>query len=114
MYAVALGKPADFIGRDALLRQQARGVTKRLVQFTLDDASVFAWGGEPIVMDGRYVGELTSAGYSRALGRSVAFGYARSPDADTPLSDAMIDGARYAIDIAGRLHDATVHPRTIR
>ncbi len=114
VYAVALGKPADFIGREALLRQQARGVGKRLVQFTLSDPSAFAWGGEPIIMDGRYVGELTSAGYSRKLGRTVGFGYARSPDADTPLSDAMIDGARYAIDIAGTLHDATVHRQTIR
>jgi 4-methylaminobutanoate oxidase (formaldehyde-forming) len=114
VYAVALGKPVDFIGRDALLGQQARGVTKRLVQFTLNDPSAFAWGGEPIVMDGRYVGELTSAGYSRKLGRIVAFGYARSPDAHTPLSDAMIDGARFAIDIAGSVHDATVHRQPIR
>ena len=52
---------------------------KRLVQFTLDDPAAFPWGGEPILMDGRSVGELTSAGYSRKLGRAVAFGYAKSP-----------------------------------
>ena len=35
--------------------------------FTFDDPAAFPWGGEPILMDGRNVGELTSAGYSRKL-----------------------------------------------
>ena len=113
-YAVALAKPVDFIGRDALLRQTERGVTKRLVQLTLDDPAAFPWGGEPVLMDNRYVGELTSAGYSRTFGRAIAFVYARSADADTPLTDAAIDNARYAVDIAGTLHSATVHRETIR
>jgi 4-methylaminobutanoate oxidase (formaldehyde-forming) len=113
-YAVALAKPVDFIGREALLRQAERGVTKRLVQLTLDDPAAFPWGGEPVLMDDRYVGELTSAGYSATLGRAVAFVYARSVDADTPLTDAAIDNARYAVDIAGTLHQATVHRETIR
>jgi len=111
-YAVALGKPVDFIGRDALLRQRERGVTKRLVQFTLDDHAAYPWGGEPILMDGRSIGEITSAAYVRSLGRAVAFGYAKSPDANTPLTDAMIGGARYAIDIAGTLHAASVRAKT--
>ena len=111
-YAVALGKPVDFIGRDALLRQRERGVTKRLVQFTLDDHAAYPWGGEPILMDGRSIGEITSAAYVRSLGRAVAFGYAKSPDANTSLTDAMIGGARYAIDIAGTLHAASVRAKT--
>ena len=113
-HAVSLGKPVDFIGRDALLKQCERGIAKRLVQFTLDDPAAYPWGGEPILMDGLAVGELTSAGYSRKLGRAVAFGYAKSPDPGTPLTDAMIDGARYAIDIAGEAHAATVHREPMR
>ena len=88
-------------------------MTKRLVQLTLDDPAAFPWGGEPILMDGRYVGELTSAGYSRSLGRAVAFAYAKSHDASTPLTDATIREARYEIDIAGTLYAATV-PRQLR
>jgi len=107
-YAVALDKP-DFIGRDALLRQRERGLSKRLVQFTLDDPAAFAWGGEPVLMDGRPVGELTSTGYSRKLDRMVAFGYAKSSRPDIALTDAMIREARYAIDIAGTACAATVH-----
>jgi 4-methylaminobutanoate oxidase (formaldehyde-forming) len=99
-HAVAFDK-GDFIGRDALLRQRDEGVAKRLVQLTLDDARAFAWGGEPIVMDGRPAGEVTSAGYSRMLGRIVAFGYVKSGDRGAPLTDAAVAAGRYEIDIAG-------------
>jgi 4-methylaminobutanoate oxidase (formaldehyde-forming) len=105
-FAVALDKTAAFIGRDALLRQRDAGLRKRLVILTLDDPQAFPWGGEPIVMDGRSVGELTSAGYSRKLGRAVAMGYAR---ADHVLTDAELLAARYEIDIAGVHHRATPH-----
>ncbi|HXR56238.1 MAG TPA: FAD-dependent oxidoreductase [Casimicrobiaceae bacterium] len=108
LYAVAFDKPA-FIGCDALLAQRERGASKRLVQFTLDDPGAFAWGGEPILMDGRPVSEITSAGYSRKLGRIVAFGYVKSPDRNRALDDARIVGARYAIDVAGVECGATVH-----
>jgi 4-methylaminobutanoate oxidase (formaldehyde-forming) len=108
-HAVAFDKPA-FIGRDALMRQRDEGVTKRLVQFTLDDPEAFAWGGEPIVLDGRPAGELTSAGYSRALGRIVAFGYVKSRDRKAPPTDAALAAARCEIDIAGVRQRASVRP----
>jgi len=112
--AVAFDKTPRFIGREALRRQRERGVARRLVQFTLDDPAAFPWGGEPILMDGRYIGELTSAGYSRRLGRAVGFGYAKSSDPETVLTDAAITAARYAIDIAGVHHSATVHVQAPR
>ena len=74
--------------------------------FTFDDPAAFPWGGEPILMDGRNVGELTSAGYSRRHGRAVAMGYAR---ADAPLTDAAILAARYEVDIAGVRFAVTPH-----
>jgi 4-methylaminobutanoate oxidase (formaldehyde-forming) len=36
-FAVAFDKDADFIGRDALLRQKETGLKRRLVQFSLED-----------------------------------------------------------------------------
>jgi 4-methylaminobutanoate oxidase (formaldehyde-forming) len=111
--SVAFDKNVDFIGRTSLLRQRERGVSKRLLQFTLDDAAAFPWGGEPLLMNGRGVGELTSAGYSRKFGRAVAFAYARSPAADAPLTDAALFDARYAIEIAGECFSVTpVRTRT--
>jgi len=108
-YAVKLDKPVPFIGREALVRQQAAGVRKRLVQFTFDDPAAFPWGGEPILMDGRNVGEITSAGYSRRHGRAVAMGYARSRADGEALTDAAILAARYEVDIAGRRFAVTPH-----
>ena len=108
-YAVRLDKPVPFLGREALVRQQAEGLAKRLVSFTLDDPDAFPWGGEPILMDGRNVGELTSAGYSRRHGRAVALGYARAAPGVPALTDAAILAASYAIDIAGRTFAATPH-----
>jgi 4-methylaminobutanoate oxidase (formaldehyde-forming) len=73
---------------------------------TFDDSRAFPWGGEPVLMDGRNVGEITSAGYSRRLGRAVAMVYAR---AEAPLTDEAILAARYRVDIAGELFDVTPH-----
>ncbi|HEY7944748.1 MAG TPA: FAD-dependent oxidoreductase [Casimicrobiaceae bacterium] len=105
-FAVKLDKPSSFIGREALVRQQATGVKKRLLLFTFDDSAAFPWSGEPILMDGQSVGELTSAGYSRRHGRAVAMGYARS---DRVLSDAALLAARYQVDIAGEFFAVTPH-----
>jgi 4-methylaminobutanoate oxidase (formaldehyde-forming) len=105
-YAVKLDKPAPFIGREALLRQRADGLKKRLVLFTLDDPDAFPWGGEPILMDGKNVGELTSAGFSRRLGRAVAMGYARR---DVALSDDALLAATFEIDLAGVAFAVTPH-----
>jgi glycine cleavage system aminomethyltransferase T len=103
---VKLEKAAAFIGREALLRQRTKGPKKRLVIFVFDDGQAYAWGGEPILMDGKRVGELTSAGFSRKLGRAVAMGYARS---DAVLSDAAVLAARFDVDIAGELFAVTPH-----
>ena len=108
-YAVKLDKAAPFVGREALLRQREEGLHKRLVQLTFDDPAAFPWGGEPILMDGRMVGEITSAGYSRKFGRAVAMGYARNAPDGPPLTDAAIMAAKYAIDIAGIQFAVTPH-----
>jgi heterotetrameric sarcosine oxidase gamma subunit len=108
--AVALDKPCDFIGRSALLRQREGGIAKRLVQFTVDDPAAFPWGGEPLLMNGRAIGELTSAGYSCALGRAVVLAYVRG---NTPLSNEAILAAAYEVDIAGTRFAAQPRPASL-
>ena len=97
-HAVKLEKSTSFIGRDTLLRQREEELRKRLLVFTFDDPAAYPWGGEPILEGGAAVGELTSAGYSRKLGRAVAMGYVRG---DSVRSEAAIAAARFTIDIAG-------------
>jgi 4-methylaminobutanoate oxidase (formaldehyde-forming) len=107
-YAVKMDKPVAFLGRDALLRQRAAGIRKRIVMFTFDRPDAFPWGGEPILMDRKNVGELTSTGYSRTYGRAVAMGYAR---ADVALTDDVVLSANYQVDIAGERFAVTPHLR---
>ncbi len=105
-FAVRMDKAVAFTGHDALIAKPAHAIAKRLVMLTFDDPRAFPWGGEPILMDGTHVGEITSAGYSRRHGRAVAMGYAR---ARQPLSDEMILGAHFDADIAGELTAVTPH-----
>ena len=108
MHAVKLDKASEFIGRAAILREREAGPPKRLGMFTLDDGQAFPWGGEPIVRDGKMVGELTSVGYSDRLGRMVAMGYVR---AGGPTSREFLLSGRYQIDIAGEKTPARILER---
>jgi 4-methylaminobutanoate oxidase (formaldehyde-forming) len=103
-YAVKLDKPAAFIGREALQRQKTEDLRKRLVLLSFDDPGAFPWGGEPILMDGRNVGELTSAGFSRKHGCAVAMGYAR---AERVLTNEALVKAKFEVDVAGELFAVT-------
>ena len=63
-FAVKFDKPASkfgpFIGREVLARQRdARPLTKRLVQFRLNDPAPLLYHLEPILRDGEIVGYLT-------------------------------------------------------
>jgi glycine cleavage system aminomethyltransferase T/glycine/D-amino acid oxidase-like deaminating enzyme len=108
MHAVRLDKPGGFLGRDALLAERERGPSKRLVTLVLDEPAPFVWGGEPILRDGIPVGEVTSAGFSDRLGRTVMLGYVRG---DGPVSRGFVLSGRYMIDIAGQRVSATAQAR---
>ena len=77
MFAVKLDKPQAFIGQDALRAALGQPLRKKLLCFVFDDPAAYAWGGESIVIAGQPVGELSSAGYSRAAGVCVGLGYVR-------------------------------------
>ncbi|HET8578427.1 MAG TPA: FAD-dependent oxidoreductase [Methylomirabilota bacterium] len=97
-FAVGWQKPAPFIGRDALLAQRGKPLTRRLVSFVVDDPAALPLGDEPIWHEGRVVGWVTSAAFGHTLGRAVAMGYVhRSEGVDT----AFVAGALFEIDIAG-------------
>jgi 4-methylaminobutanoate oxidase (formaldehyde-forming) len=97
-FAVSFDKPGGFIGREALLRQKQAGpLTKRLVNFRLRDAAPVLWQEEPIWLDGRIVGYLSSGAYGFTLGASVGMGYVRHPDGVT--ADLVAAGS-WEIEVA--------------
>ena len=97
-FAVRLDKPVPFLGREALLEQRERTLTKRLLTFVLEDEAALPWGDEPILRDGRVVGSVTSAAFGHTLGRAVAMGYVRDPGG---VDAAYVAGGRFELDVAG-------------
>jgi 4-methylaminobutanoate oxidase (formaldehyde-forming) len=74
-FAVKLDKGGDFIGRDALVAAKAAGSRKRLRCLVLDEPRSVALGNEPVRVDGRIVGRVTSGGYGFAVQKSIAYAY---------------------------------------
>ncbi len=97
-WTVKLEKEA-FIGRDALLRQKARGIARRIAGFETAERAIPRQHCA-IRSDGRPVGEVTSGTFAPTLRRPVGLGYVPTALA-TP-------GAALEIDIRGRSVAATV------
>jgi glycine cleavage system T protein len=102
-FAVALDKPCGFIGRDALLRAQERAPTRRLVQFRLRDLGPLLHHDEPILLEGRRIGLLTSGSFGHSLGTAIGMGYVRHPDG---VGEELLRSARFEIEIAGERYPA--------
>ncbi len=102
-FAVAFDKPGGFNGRDALLEQRERGLTRRLVQFALDDPEPMLYHEEPIYRDGVMIGSTTSGAYGHTLGRAVALGYVEHPDG---VDAAFIESGEFEIEVACERYSA--------
>ncbi len=107
-FAAKVDKPAgrfgDFIGRDAILRKKQVGLTKRLLQFQLQDSEPLVYHNEPILRDGRISGYLTSGNYGHFLGSAIGLGYVAC-DPDEKPADVL--GSTYEIEVAGQRFAAT-------
>ncbi|MGB2181638.1 MAG: aminomethyltransferase family protein, partial [Pseudomonadales bacterium] len=94
----------DFIGKAAFLQQQAAGIPeRRLVQFKLHDPEPLLYHNEPIIMNGEYVGYLTSGMYGHALGAAIGMGYVNLAN----LTKDIIAEADFSIEVAQQRHSAT-------
>jgi glycine cleavage system T protein len=109
-FAVGWSKPADFIGREALLRQKERGIRRRLTSFKLAQDEPMLYHNEPIWRDGRIVGRVTSGMFGHTIGRPLALGYVENPDGIA--SPEWIRTGRYELEIAARrfLAEASLQP----
>ncbi|MCP9841007.1 glycine cleavage system aminomethyltransferase GcvT [Synechococcus sp. J7-Johnson] len=101
-WLVHLEMPADFIGRDALERQSAEGVSRRLVGLKLQGRAI-ARHGYAVLRDGQVVGEVTSGTWSPSLGEAIALAYVPA--------DATWVGTELAVEIRGKAEPAVVVKR---
>jgi dimethylglycine dehydrogenase len=72
---------ADFVGRDAALRLKQQEPDHRLTLLVVDAADADAWGGEPVLRDGEYVGYVSSAAFGHCAGQSLALAYLKGDTA---------------------------------
>ena len=108
-FAVSWNKKAQFIGRDALMRQKERGIRRCLVQVALTDPSNLLYHNEPIWRDGHLVGRITSGMFGHTLGRPLGMGYV---EAQSGVANAdFVRGGRYEIEVAGKRFAADVQLR---
>jgi 4-methylaminobutanoate oxidase (formaldehyde-forming) len=102
-FAVAFEK-IGFTGRDALLRQRQKPLTRRLVMFTLHDPEPLLLGDEPICRDGSLVGRITSGSCGHTLGRAVGMGYVTHP---AGVDTAFLRAGRWELEVATERFAAT-------
>uniref|UniRef100_A0A1B6D3W9 Pyruvate dehydrogenase phosphatase regulatory subunit, mitochondrial n=1 Tax=Clastoptera arizonana TaxID=38151 RepID=A0A1B6D3W9_9HEMI len=106
----------NFLGRDALLKQQQEGVNKMYVQLLLSDHDLetdfWCWGGEPIYRDNVYVGNTTTTGYGFTFKKQVCLGFVKNLDSkgisQTVTNDYVLSG-NYEVDIGGIRFPAKVN-----
>lgn len=63
----------DFIGKNALLKQNKKGITKKVVSLQLDDINGIPSPGSVILANNKKVGKVTSWHFSPKKGTSVGF-----------------------------------------
>ncbi len=97
-WVVKLGK-GDFIGREAMERQKAQGLPKKLAGFVLTDPGI-ARHGYPVLHQGKPVGTVTSGTRSPSLQTSVGLAY---------LPPALAtEGTVFHVEIRGRAAAARI------
>lgn len=93
-FCVKLDK-GDFQGRQALLRQRAQGVTRKLCCLILAAGDAVALGNEPVFHEERLVSRVTSGGYGFTVRESIAYAYLATPLATPGTTVAvLVDGRR--------------------
>ena len=96
-FRVHLKTGGDFIGRAALERQKAGGVSRRLTTFTAE-GNLPVTGGETILHEGRVVSLATSAGFGATVGKTIVYGY---------LDRALWEADDFTLEVFGQAHPLT-------
>jgi aminomethyltransferase len=99
-WTVKLDKPGGFLGRDALAKVKAEGVTRTIVGFEMVGRGIARHGYPLLTSDGKPAGVCTSGGPSPTLGKSIGLGY-------LPLALSAIDTA-FMVDCRGKSIEAKV------
>ncbi|MCH8552584.1 MAG: FAD-dependent oxidoreductase, partial [Natronospirillum sp.] len=109
-FASDFEKPGGFIGKEALLKQKAGGVGKRMALFKFLDPEITSYHEEPIYRNGTIVGRTTSGMYGHTVGGNVAMGYVCNDECVT--ADWVKEG-QYEIEVANVRYEVEVSLRSL-
>jgi glycine cleavage system aminomethyltransferase T/glycine/D-amino acid oxidase-like deaminating enzyme len=98
-FAVDGRKNHDFVGKEALLRRAKEPLTRRLRCLTIDDGVSMVMGKEPVFVNDKAVGYVTTAAFGFSVRRPVAYAW---------LPAGIAEGAGVEIEYFGRRIKATV------
>ncbi len=98
-FCVKLDK-GGFIGRDSLMVQKAKGLTRRLCCLTVQSGPLMPVGKEAILDGEKVIGLVTTGGFGHTVRKPIAYGY-------LPVQYAA-PGARLEIEVAARRYEAVV------
>ena len=92
----------DFIGRDAVVKAAEQNPAWQFAGFVVDSPDADALPSDPVMLDGKVVGYVTSASEGFRLGKRLALGYVEGGLAE--------QGKVFEIEILGRACRAEVAP----
>ena len=92
-------KKGDFVGKEALERQKAAGIPRKLVGFSMPDRA-FPRHGYAVFCNGESSGEVRSGTLSPSLGSAIGTAY-------LPF-DMAKEGTEFEVEIRGRRFPAVV------
>jgi aminomethyltransferase len=95
----------EFVGRDMIVRQLEEGPPRRLMLIAVDDLDAAIAIGDPITVNGRTVGDVTSVAKGWTVGKALAQGYIATAFAED-LQPVTLEGK------SGRLQ-GTLHRNAI-
>ena len=103
-FTVAIDKKIPFNGKEALLRQrETKPLKKRLVMFKLKTSEPVLFHEEPIRMNDKIVGYISSGAYSFNMNCSVGMGYVKHPDG---VTKDLVSNEKWSVEIATEKYQA--------
>ena len=97
---VKLDKPEGFIGCEALKKQKAEGLKRKLVGLEIESHATARHGFEVLDMDGGSIGYITTGYNSLTLGKNIAMAFVKAPYGTL--------GSKLQVKIRRKLAPATV------
>ncbi|KAK2011645.1 FAD dependent oxidoreductase [Colletotrichum eremochloae] len=88
-----------YVGHEAIKRLSKKKTSRLLRCLTVDDGRSVVLGKEPVFLDGKAVGYVTSAAFGYTIGKPIAYTY---------LPSSVKEGASVEIEYFGRRIKATV------